>query len=57
MDMAFCKHAFVLSFYLLLRLPKLTFKEGMFQAVKLAGDTDTNACIAGGMVGAYLGKS
>lgn len=27
------------------------------EAIKLGGDTDTNACILGGLVGLYYGKN
>lgn len=35
----------------------MTYEQGIELALKLAGDTDTNACIAGGMLGAYYGKT
>jgi len=53
-QMGFLKHAFVLSFYALLR--RLSFDDTIALAIKLGGDTDTNACIAGGMIGALHGK-
>ena len=52
------KNGFVLSFYFLLREdipdPEL-FDEAMKECCRLGGDTDTNAAIAGGLIGAYLG--
>jgi ADP-ribosyl-[dinitrogen reductase] hydrolase len=53
----YLKHAFVLSFYCLLRVDTMTFDDCLRLALELAGDTDTNACIMGGMIGAYFGKS
>ena len=57
--MGFCKHAFVLAFFCLMR-SRLMDVEGFFdwamrQTCKLQGDTDTNCAIVGGMVGAYVG--
>ena len=34
----------------------MTFDASIALAVKLAGDTDTNACIVGGMMGALYGR-
>ena len=60
--MGFAKHAMVLAFYCLLRIQN-DFKQktedaydfAMRQTSMLAGDTDTNCAIVGGLVGAYLG--
>lgn len=55
--MGWVKHAFVLSFFCLQMVTAdMTYEKGIELALVLAGDTDTNACIAGGMLGAYLGK-
>jgi len=62
-QMGFIKHAFILSFYYLLRAaekeklnPKeFSYSESIFEIISMGGDTDTNACIAGGMIGAVLG--
>lgn len=60
-QMGFVKHAFVLSFYFLLRAQRRKNKFGGFfehvlrQVVALAGDSDTNAMIVMGMVGALVG--
>ena len=57
------QHAVVLSFYFLLRyIPdkwennkEEFFKKALKETINLGGDTDTNACIVGGMVGALVG--
>ena len=62
-QMGFIKHAFILSFYYLLRAaekeklnPKdFSFRESIKEIISMGGDTDTNACIAGGMIGAIVG--
>ncbi|KAJ3111783.1 hypothetical protein HK100_002555 [Physocladia obscura] len=47
------KHAFMLAFYFLkLRTP---FEDAIVQTLVLGGDTDTNAAIVGGMIGALHG--
>ena len=33
------------------------YKECIREVISLGGDTDTNACIVGGIIGAYLGVS
>ena len=57
--MGFIKHAFVLSFYFLLVHAKrggdLSYFDAIKEVISLAGDSDTNACIVGGIVGALLG--
>ena len=57
--MGFIKHAFILSFYFLLIYAKnggsLTFYNAIREVISLAGDSDTNACIVGGMLGGLLG--
>jgi ADP-ribosyl-[dinitrogen reductase] hydrolase len=52
--MGFMKHAFVMAFYCLLK--GLSYDATLALALKLGGDTDTNACIAGGLIGAICGK-
>lgn len=50
-----CGHvrwAFVMAFYFL-RHPEIRFEEAIAQVLLKGGDTDTNAAIVGGMVGAY----
>lgn len=51
------KHAFVLSYYYLLMAgeQEINYKECMREVISLSGDTDTNACIAGAMIGALVG--
>ena len=53
------KHAFILSMYTLLRAQSKPIDEvydwAMYQTVKLAGDSDTNCAIVGGVIGAYTG--
>merc|ERR1712147_338784 len=63
----FLKHAFILSFFYLAKaaengwdLYEGQLKETMYfdsvrEVISLGGDTDTNACIVGGMIGAFLG--
>ena len=58
-QMGFIKHAFVLTYYCLLVHAKtngqLTYFNAIKEVISLAGDSDTNACIVGGMMGALLG--
>ena len=58
-QMGFVKHAMILAFYCLLRVENFCGSDGfnwaMRQTSMLAGDTDTNCAIVGGLVGAYLG--
>lgn len=49
------KHAFSLAFHFLRRTA--TYEEAIRETLKLGGDTDTNACIVGGMMGALHGFS
>ena len=59
--MGFVKHAFVLAIYCLMRAQDKPIGEiydwAIAQCVKLQGDTDTNAAIVGGLIGAYVGIS
>lgn len=59
--MGHLSHAFILSFFHLalyrkFQLPDF-YKLSMSQIIQLGGDTDTNACIAGGLIGALVGVS
>ena len=58
-NMGFAKHAFVLAFYCLIRSTVKTDEElfdwSMRQCTVLGGDSDTNAAIVGGLVGAFVG--
>ena len=53
------KHAFVLTIYVLMRIRSKAINEvynwAMYQVCYLGGDSDTNAAIVGGVVGAYVG--
>ena len=59
------KHAFIISFYQLYRFTKIDqsnvdqvkgfYAKAVKEAVQLGGDTDTNGCIVGGMIGALVG--
>ena len=56
--MGFIRHAIVLSFYYLLMAAvnkKDLFDTATRQIIALGGDTDTNACIVCGMIGAIVG--
>ena len=48
------KHGFVLSFMHLLD-PEITYEKAISRTLKMAGDTDTNCAIVGGMIGALVG--
>ena len=53
----FVKHAFILAIYCLIRTQDLPlgeiFNYAMYQTTMLAGDSDTNCAIVGGIIGAY----
>lgn len=57
--MGFIKHAIVLTFYFLLmhakRAGNMSHYDSIKEVISLAGDSDTNACIVGGMMGGLLG--
>lgn len=57
--MGFIKHAIVLTFYFLLMHAKrggnMSHYDSIKEVISLAGDSDTNACIVGGMMGGLLG--
>lgn len=51
------RHGFVMAFYFLLRLTTGgDYFTAIKETVRQAGDTDTNACIVGGLVGAAVGN-
>jgi ADP-ribosylglycohydrolase len=52
-QIGFVKHGFTLAFHLLEH--QFSFKEAITQTLLMSGDTDTNACIVGGMIGAQTG--
>lgn len=68
MHQGFLKHAFVMSFYYLLLADHNTLKTTvigvsnyfyslvMKEIASLGGDTDTNCCIVGAIIGAYVGS-
>ena len=49
-------YAFVLSYYSLMLLPLKDYEICISDTLRLAGDTDTNAAIVGGMIGAVIGR-
>ena len=50
------KHGFILAFYFLLRLESgCNFEQAIRYTIQQGGDTDTNACIVGGLLGAAVG--
>jgi ADP-ribosyl-[dinitrogen reductase] hydrolase len=51
-NMGHCRWAFVLAFYFL-RHPEIDYENAILTTLMKGGDTDTNAAIVGGMVGAY----
>lgn len=59
------KHAFILAYYYLLRAGMASsyeeldgfHKAAITELIGLAGDTDTNACIMGTLLGALLGAN
>ncbi len=49
----FVKHGFMLAFCLLVN--KISYNDSICLSIMLGGDTDTNACIVGGLLGAFWG--
>ena len=49
----FVRYAFTYAFYYLAQESK--FEESIYRTLLEGGDTDTNACIVGGLLGAYHG--
>jgi ADP-ribosyl-[dinitrogen reductase] hydrolase len=47
--------AFQLALYQLFRVPQLPFLDAMKETLEYGGDTDTNCCIVGGLLGARCG--
>jgi ADP-ribosylglycohydrolase len=47
-----CRWGFLLAFYFL-RHPEICYEDAIYLTLLKSGDTDTNAAIVGGMVGAY----
>jgi len=58
--MGYLKHAFFLSFFFLLTKNDNNYEDYfykcLYETIKLGGDTDTNAAIVAGMIGALVGK-
>jgi len=58
-EQGFVKHAFILTIYCLIRTQDIPLGEifdfAMYQTSLLAGDSDTNCAIVGGVIGAYSG--
>lgn len=54
-DMGWARHAFRLTFYHLRR--SSTYEEAIYSVLLRGGDTDTNAAIVGGMIGALHGAA
>jgi ADP-ribosylglycohydrolase len=54
-QIGFVKHGFTLAFHFLAH--QFRFKDAITQTLLMSGDTDTNACIVGGMIGAYEGSN
>ena len=50
------KHSFIMSFTFL-KNGNLGYRESIYNCIMMGGDTDTNACIVGGMIGALAGFS
>jgi len=51
-DIGHVRWGFVMAFYFL-RHPSIPYEEALRTVLSKGGDTDTNACIVGGFVGAY----
>ena len=49
----FVKHGFTLAFFYLYR--GVSYKKALLETLAKGGDTDTNACIVGGLIGALQG--
>ncbi|WP_158268233.1 ADP-ribosylglycohydrolase family protein [Limnohabitans sp. MMS-10A-178] len=52
-QIGFVKHGFTLAFHFLAY--QYSYEEAIVQTLLKSGDTDTNACIVGGMIGAKIG--
>ena len=51
------RHGFVMAYYFLLRLTnECNYGYAIKEAIRQGGDTDTNACIVGGLIGAAVGS-
>ena len=55
-DDSFVRHSFILAFYFLLRAgDNCSFEAALRATIQQGGDTDTNASIVSGMIGAAVG--
>lgn len=56
-SLGWIKWAFLLSFYFLFRSPDLSepYTQSIMKTIQLGGDTDTNGCIVGGLIGSLVG--
>ena len=54
-QIGFVKHGFTLAFHFLAY--EYNYKEAIIQTLLMSGDTDTNACIVGGLIGAKNGST
>lgn len=52
-NMGWIKWAFILTFYHLRK--KTSYKDAIYQVIRLGGDSDTSACIVGSVIGALHG--
>ena len=52
-QIGFVKHGFTLAFHYLAF--QYTYQEAIIQTLLKSGDTDTNACIVGGIIGSNFG--
>ena len=53
----YLKHGFVAALFFLQMVPTWSYHKCIEKTMMLAGDTDTNGAIVGGMIGAYYGRS
>lgn len=54
-NIGWVRHAFILAFHFLRN--KVDYEEAIMKTLMCGGDTDTNACIVGGLMGALWGES
>ncbi len=54
-NFGYLKHGFVLAF-MYLKEENISFNHAIRETIALGGETDTNAAIVGGMIGALVGK-
>lgn len=55
-DEGHVKHAFIMAFYFLLRYANgCTYELALRETIRQGGETDSNACAVGGLLGAAIG--